>query len=393
MGCTVSISDITEDGNRWDDQKIAPVFDESVLPVLWLAPAAAPPPVSSGASPRRASLLCSPSGSDNYEWRDPEAPTFTEGALPETMEDGSPDVDDHEAVDLHVLQPRLSSCPFRKAYSMPRPERLAFSWRPVNKCPALSSVGLVLTEARLKALRPLLPVFSRMAKTWRLIYSPIVHGVSLGTFYRQCKAWPGETLVLIEDTAGVVFGGFASHVWQRTDSFHYGMPECFVFRFGTDAAADAEDLGLNTFTWSGKNIRFMHATNRGFAMGGGAGTGGGFAFWVGSDFLRGTSAPSETFGNTEPLASSSEFVIRRFECWSFPLEDLKFPFSMMKVAKEPPTRDPTSPSLSPRRTSPVNRRLISKGSSCQDDEAAASQQQCLDARYLLDLREASWSRD
>jgi hypothetical protein len=29
-----------------------------------------------------------------------------------------------------------------------------------------------------------------------------------------CEAWPGETLLLIEDSNGAVFGGFASHTWQ-----------------------------------------------------------------------------------------------------------------------------------------------------------------------------------
>ena len=59
-----------------------------------------------------------------------------------------------------------------------------------------------------------------MARAWRLLYDPRVHGVSIGTFFRQCQAehschaftaafateasvvleaWPGETLILVED--------------------------------------------------------------------------------------------------------------------------------------------------------------------------------------------------
>merc|ERR1712083_703792 len=49
-------------------------------------------------------------------------------------------------------------------------------------------------------------------------------------------------------------------------------------------------------------------------MGGG---GKAFAFWIGKDFLQGTSAPSETFGNPSPLASGEEFVLKSVECWAF----------------------------------------------------------------------------
>jgi len=92
-----------------------------------------------------------------------------------------------------------------------------------------------LTPHRLTELQPHLPVGTRFATSWRLIYSPRVHGVSLGTFYRQCQAWPGETLLLLEDTDGTTFGGFASHTWRvSTQRSHIGKAECFVFTFGSD---------------------------------------------------------------------------------------------------------------------------------------------------------------
>merc|ERR1711879_640801 len=86
------------------------------------------------------------------------------------------------------------------------------------------------------------------------------------------------------------------------------------------------DCGLVVHPWTGRNGCFMHADPRGFAMGGGGVNGcAAFAFWISEDFLHGTSAPSAPFGNQEPLASSHEFVIRRFECWAFRADDTEVP--------------------------------------------------------------------
>mmetsp|Transcript_53466 Transcript_53466/g.153414 ORF Transcript_53466/g.153414 Transcript_53466/m.153414 type:complete len:368 (+) Transcript_53466:168-1271(+) len=183
-------------------------------------------------------------------------------------------------------------------------------WRPLSACPGLQKRGTLLTEARLVELRPNLPVASRFSSCWKLIYSPSVHGVSLRTFYRQCQSFPGETLLLVEDTNGVVFGCFASQTWCVAGrQLHCGSVECFVFSFGPPD----QDEPLAVHSWAGGNQYFMFADLDGFSMGGGKGR----ALSVHGDLLTGVSSPSETFGTLRPLASEEEFVIRSLECWTF----------------------------------------------------------------------------
>ena len=67
------------------------------------------------------------------------------------------------------------------------------------------------------------------------------------------------------------------------------------------------------FPWTGANNYFMMCSESSIAMGGG---GGSFGFFLDDDFSRGSSGPSETYGNP-PLAGTSEFDVVNFECWGF----------------------------------------------------------------------------
>ncbi|CAK9066723.1 unnamed protein product, partial [Durusdinium trenchii] len=166
--------------------------------------------------------------------------------------------------------------------------------------------------ARLQLLRPELPIKCRVASSWRLLYRPEVHGVSMGTFFRQCQvsreASPSETLILVEDTEGAVFGGFASHTWHVAQR-HFGHADCFVFRFEED---------LQVHRWAGLNSYFLFADASGLKLGGGRHP----ALWIDRDFLRGASGPCETFGTAGALHGvvpelSGDFVVKTFECWGF----------------------------------------------------------------------------
>lgn len=182
-------------------------------------------------------------------------------------------------------------------------------WKPLNECPGLSAVVL-LTPQRLLELHPFLPLTVRFASNWKLIYCPEIHGTSLRTFYRQCQAWPSETLFIIQDTEGAIFGGFASSPWKvSSQKLHYGAPNCFVFSYGLAK----ENSLLQVYPWAGGNDFFMFADANGFSMGGGRK----YAVWVDKEFLRGTSSASSTFGNEGPIASREDFVIQHFECWAF----------------------------------------------------------------------------
>jgi len=313
-----SLKDITEEGNAWRDDKIQipeAYFDESfdeeqgTVPSLWVAPTLRSPSAASRKP-------CHPTAED-CERPDEE----TRDAALSRQASVEAEFDSPIAPHQVILQPGIDdewTNPMRHGM---RRDRLKYSWQPLGKCKALAG-RILLTEARLLALRQHLPVITRLATSWRLVYTPRVHGVSLRTFYRQCQAWPGETLVLMEDAEGAVFGGFASHTWRASRNPHYGVPECFVFSCSQGESEGMEDCGLTIYPWTGHNQCFLHADLNGFSMGGGrssatSSVASGFAFWLGEDFLHGTSEASSTFGNKGPLASAPEFILRTFECWSF----------------------------------------------------------------------------
>ena len=76
---------------------------------------------------------------------------------------------------------------------------------------------------------------------------------------------------------------------------------------------DDDGPRVSCFPWTGANNYFMMCSESSIAMGGG---GGSFGFFLDDDFSRGSSGPSETYGNP-PLAASSEFDVVNFECWGF----------------------------------------------------------------------------
>lgn len=87
----------------------------------------------------------------------------------------------------------------------------------------------LMSDVIAKDLCQHLPVALRWRTSWRLIYSPRIHGVSLQTFYRRAQE-EGPTMVIVQDHEGFVFGGFASVAWHVTDRY-FGDGECFVYKF------------------------------------------------------------------------------------------------------------------------------------------------------------------
>eukprot|EP00899_Mesostigma_viride_P026317 jgi/Mesvir1/6870/Mv09039-RA.1 len=91
--------------------------------------------------------------------------------------------------------------------------------------PVLLQPSNLLSEDATHALSHWLPTLC-WGKPWRLLYSTEKHGISLKTLYRKAD---GPTILVVRDTAGGIFGGFASETWEV--SFKYtGTNDCFVFR-------------------------------------------------------------------------------------------------------------------------------------------------------------------
>ncbi len=62
-------------------------------------------------------------------------------------------------------------------------------------------------------------------------------GVSLHTFYATTRRF-NPTILLVKDTRGGVFGGFATEEWRAGKHF-YGTGESFLFRFGVSRCSCA----------------------------------------------------------------------------------------------------------------------------------------------------------
>ncbi|XP_077568016.1 MTOR-associated protein MEAK7-like isoform X3 [Stigmatopora nigra] len=87
----------------------------------------------------------------------------------------------------------------------------------------------------------------RYSAPWRLVFSTLVHGESFTRMIaglRKC----GPTLLLIKDTRGYVFGGFASISWEVKPEFQ-GDSRCFLFSVFPR---------LSVYSATGYNQHFMY---------------------------------------------------------------------------------------------------------------------------------------
>ena len=129
------------------------------------------------------------------------------------------------------------------------------SWKP----PTLDCESKLLTAKVITALHKHIPRRLQLKDQWKLVYSTLRHGISLNTFYRHTAANNGPTILVIQDKAGHVFGGFASGVWKIKERF-FGSGETFLFKLVPD---------LKIYTWTGKNEFFMLGKSDSIQMGGG----------------------------------------------------------------------------------------------------------------------------
>lgn len=161
---------------------------------------------------------------------------------------------------------------------------------------------VLLTEERIRTIHAELPR-RLQSRSLLLNYTTEQHGFSMTHFLQRNKD-TGQTLLVMEDSQGHVFGAFASEHW-RVESGFYGTGEMFLFRLHPDPKA---------FPWvPGSNNFYMQTQSVGMGLGGGAG---GSGLWIDNAFKDGRSVPCATYAN-ETLASAEEFVCIRLECWSF----------------------------------------------------------------------------
>eukprot|EP00418_Pyrodinium_bahamense_P019796 CAMPEP_0179119846 /NCGR_PEP_ID=MMETSP0796-20121207/56440_1 /TAXON_ID=73915 /ORGANISM="Pyrodinium bahamense, Strain pbaha01" /LENGTH=223 /DNA_ID=CAMNT_0020818369 /DNA_START=1 /DNA_END=669 /DNA_ORIENTATION=+ len=151
----------------------------------------------------------------------------------------------------------------------------------------------LLSQSLADQLSNFLPASLRFQQ-WNCTFTPHLHGVSLRTLYRCFQQTPGPSVLLVRDTGGRIFGGFASEAW-RCSGKYYGNGECFVFSLrrpieNADRAGGGVE-SLQVHTWSGLNRFFMFSDSATMAMG----QGGQSAISIAGDLLRGSSLLCDTF--------------------------------------------------------------------------------------------------
>ncbi|XP_078400701.1 MTOR-associated protein MEAK7 [Cetorhinus maximus] len=153
---------------------------------------------------------------------------------------------------------------------------------------------------------------------WQLLFSSQFHGES---FARFCSLilHKGPSLLVIKDSDGYIFGGYASHTWDARPQFQ-GDSKCFLFTL-------SPELGI--YNCTGYNDHYMYLNHGQQTMPNGLGMGGQFYYfglWIDSDYGRGHSKakPRCTTYNSPQLSAQENFRIDTLELWRVgnPPEDL-----------------------------------------------------------------------
>ncbi|XP_017274574.1 MTOR-associated protein MEAK7 [Kryptolebias marmoratus] len=179
---------------------------------------------------------------------------------------------------------------------------------PVCKETPWKDLKCLLDLPTLMCLAPQLP--DGYSAPWRLVFSTHLHGESF-TKMMSGLMHHGPTLLLIRDTKGHVFGGFASQTWEMKPQFQ-GDSRCFLFSVFPS---------LRVYTATGYNEHFMYLNQHQQTMPNGLGMGGQhdyFGLWLDSDFGQGHSRARPkctTFGSPQ-LSADEDFILDSMEVWA-----------------------------------------------------------------------------
>eukprot|EP00246_Nothoceros_aenigmaticus_P017572 TRINITY_DN86_c0_g2_i1.p1 TRINITY_DN86_c0_g2~~TRINITY_DN86_c0_g2_i1.p1 ORF type:complete len:368 (-),score=63.36 TRINITY_DN86_c0_g2_i1:750-1853(-) len=175
---------------------------------------------------------------------------------------------------------------------------------PPEQLPGMSEASVLLTDDFRSFIYSALPTLAQ-GRTWVLLYSTRIHGMSLLTLYRRTHVLESPYLLVAADSEGTVFGGLLPATLDPTPKRKYqGSSESFVFTNVSDRPKVFRPTGMNRY--------FVLCTNESLAFGGG----GHFALNLDSELLNGSSGSCDTYGSY-CLASSEEFTLKDVELWGF----------------------------------------------------------------------------
>mmetsp|Transcript_22918 Transcript_22918/g.33497 ORF Transcript_22918/g.33497 Transcript_22918/m.33497 type:complete len:1092 (+) Transcript_22918:179-3454(+) len=169
---------------------------------------------------------------------------------------------------------------------------------------------VILSDSEIALLENALPI-EMQGCVWELRYSLLRDGASVETLVKRSKG-SSRTILLIEDTAGALFGGIVcDDPWRFEGEKYYGRGTCRVFRFSGRHQGEKETI--STYVATLDNDYFMLTSVDSIGMGGG---GGGFAFLLDGDLRFGTSNSECCTFSSPCLASSTEFECARCNLFS-----------------------------------------------------------------------------
>ncbi|KAM8946259.1 MTOR-associated protein MEAK7 [Pelodytes ibericus] len=187
-------------------------------------------------------------------------------------------------------------------------QRDILSLVPKCKLPKKTSFVSVLDLPSIMYLNSHLP--AEVQHKWRLLYSTRLHGESFSKLCGQLVD-QGPCLLVLKDSDGYVFGGFASQTWEVKPQFQ-GDTRCFLFTASPH---------LEVYSYTGYNDHYMYLNHGQQTMPNGLGMGGQhdyFGLWIDSDFGSGHSKakPRCTTYNSPQLSAKEDFFIMELEIWA-----------------------------------------------------------------------------
>ena len=169
--------------------------------------------------------------------------------------------------------------------------------------PKLNVPSEIFNSIQLKELHSKLPYYHQYTNL-RRVFSISVDGCALRSFYDKCEGVSNSILV-IKDEDGNIFGGYASEVWQPKVTF-FGTGECFLFSY-------FKENRINVYNSTGENEHYMYGDNDQICMGCSDDY---FSLSLRNNLLDGYSKKTKTYNN-ECLNDKDKFTIVKLELWTF----------------------------------------------------------------------------
>ena len=173
----------------------------------------------------------------------------------------------------------------------------------VQYIPKLDTDSDILNINQLKELHSRLPSYHQYTNLFK-IFSISIDGSDLKSFYYKCEGI-NNSILIIKDDEGNVFGAYASEVYAPTSNFS-GTGECFLFTF-------FKENKIHIYNSTGINDHYMYCDNEQVCFGCSDDY---FSLALRNNFLDGYSKYTQTYKN-QPLNNKDKFVICNLEVWGF----------------------------------------------------------------------------